>query len=101
MTTETKLKLLEVVGGLFGWGWILASLVGVYFLFVAITFGGSWVNCLIAFGTSATCKWLAGGFIDNQKRVAFETQMIRRGMTPEQAADAWLRAYVGSNKTDR
>jgi hypothetical protein len=90
MKTSTKLKVLKAVSGLFSWGWIIAALIGVYCLVAAIV-GGSWVNVFIAFGTSGISKWLARGFSKSQKRVGFEAEMIFRGMTPEQAADAVAR----------
>jgi hypothetical protein len=63
----------------------------VYCLVAAVGFGGSWVNVFIAFGTSGISKWLAWGFDKSQKRVAFEAEMIFRGMTTEHAADAVAR----------
>ena len=51
----------------------------------------AWVNVFIAFGTSGISKWLARGFGKSQKRVAFEAEMIFRGMTTEHAADAVAR----------
>lgn len=91
MKTGTKLKVLKALSSLFGWGWIIAALIGAYCLVVAIGSGGSWVNVFIAFGISGVSKWLARGFIYNRKRVAFEAEMNFRGMTPEQAADAAAR----------
>jgi hypothetical protein len=91
MKTSTKLKVLRAVSGLFSWGWIIAALIGVYCLVAAIGFGGSWVKVFIAFGISGISKWLARGSIYNKKRLAFETEMISRGMTPEQAANAAAR----------
>ena len=91
MKTSTKLKVLKAVSGLFSWGWIIAALIGVYCLVTAIGFKGSWVNVFIAFGISGISKWLARGFGKSQKRVAFEAEMIFRGMTPEHAADAVAR----------
>ena len=79
------------MSGLFSWGWIIAALIGVYCLVAAIGFGGSWVKVFIAFGICGISKWLAQGFIYNKKRVAFEAEMIFRGMTAEQAADAVAR----------
>jgi hypothetical protein len=91
VSTDRKLKVLKAVSGLFGWGWIIAALIGVYCLVVAVGSGGSWVNVFIAFGTSGISKWLARRFSDSKKRVAFEAEMIFRDRTPEQAAAAVAR----------
>jgi hypothetical protein len=40
MQLNYKLALLELIGGLFGWVWILASLAALYFLAMALFAGG-------------------------------------------------------------
>jgi hypothetical protein len=42
MQLKYKLALLELIGGLFGWVWILAALAALYFLAMALFAGGSW-----------------------------------------------------------
>jgi hypothetical protein len=51
MQTRSKLVLLELVGGLFGWTWIIASVASVYFLVAALAFNGRWSSLFWAFGT--------------------------------------------------
>lgn len=93
MTTKQKLVTLELVAGIFGWGWMIAGSATLYCVVMAIWFGGSWSNAGIAFAVGAVSKWLAKGFNDNKIRVAFEAEMISRGMTQEEAGKAWLEAY--------
>lgn len=97
MTTMQKLTLLELVSGILGWGWLIAGAATLYFVVAAIGFDGSWTNAGIAFGVGAVCKWLAKGVHDNKIRVAFEAEMISKGLTLEEARKAWFVAY-NSNK---
>lgn len=93
MTTKKKLVLLELISGILGWGWMIAGAVTLYFVVMAIGFSGSWANAGIAFATGVICKWLAKGFHDSKIRVAYEAEMISRGMTPDEAGKAWIAAY--------
>lgn len=93
MKTRTKLVLLELIGGLFGWLWILASITAVWFLVAAIAFHGQWARLGWAFGIAVIGKWLARGFMDNQARVAFEADLVAKGRSPEEAAKEWIRRY--------
>jgi hypothetical protein len=94
METRSKLALLEVVGGLFGWLWIVASVASIYFLVAALAFKGRWSSLFWAVGTAVIAKWLARGFNDNQKRFAYEESLVSRGLTQEEARGAWFKAYT-------
>jgi hypothetical protein len=72
MQTRTKLAILELIGGLLGWVWILASLAAVYFIVAVFAFDGTWSSFFWAAGTAVVAKWLAGGFMENQRRIAAE-----------------------------
>jgi hypothetical protein len=95
MQTLPKLMLLELVSGLFGWGWILASLASLYFLVAALAFNGRWSSFLWAVGFSIVAKWLARGFNDNKNRVGYEADLVSRGFSKPEAGGAWLQAYSG------
>lgn len=95
MQTKTKLIMLEFVAGLVGWGWIIAFLAALCFLVAAVAWGGTWTLFLWAVGISIVCKWLTRGFHDSKVRVAYEAELVARGLTPEQARKAWLTAYEG------
>lgn len=94
MQTRSKLALLELIGGLFGWIWIIASVASIYFLVAALAFNGRWSSLFWAFGTGVVAKWLARGFNDHQRRVAHEAELVSRGLSPKQARKAWLMAYT-------
>lgn len=98
MKTRTKLVFLELVAGIFGWMWLIAGAATVYFAITAIWFEGSWRFILVAIITSIICKWLAKGFHDNKRRVAYETELISRGITPKEAGESWVQAYAGKNQ---
>lgn len=86
MSTRTKLVILELISGLFGWGWLIAAGVALYFLVMAVGFDGSWLPFVIAVAVSGVCKWLARGLEDNKRRVAIEADMMDKGMSREEAA---------------
>jgi hypothetical protein len=95
MQTKVKLAWLELIAGLLGWIWILAAIALIYFLAVAIFGDSPWSYALWAFGIGAVAKWLARGFDDNKKRVAFEADLAARGVSPENAAKEWTARHMG------
>jgi len=99
MTTQGKLITLELIAGIFGWTWIIASIAALAFFIKAVGFGGKWSTFFWAGGVSIVAKWLARGFDDNKIRVAFEAKMIAQGLSPEEAARVWSERYLGQNRT--
>ena len=94
MELRKKLVLLELIGGIFGWLWILASLATLYFLVAAIFFDSPWSRALWAFGTGVVAKWLAKGFRDNQVRVAYVAEQMEKGLSHEEASREWSERYM-------
>ena len=74
METKSKLAILELIAGLLGWVWIGASIAALYFLAMAVLSDGTWSQFFWALGAGVIAKWLARGFEDNKKRVAYEAQ---------------------------
>ena len=74
MTNKSKLAVLELVAGIFGWGWLIAGGFAIYYLVMAIGFGGSWLSFVVALLISGVAKWLARGFEDNKRRIALEAE---------------------------
>jgi len=95
MTTKAKLVIFELVAGIFGWGWLVAVGFAVYYLVMAVGFGGGWTPFFVAVGASAISKWLARGFDDNKRRAAVEANLIAKGASHEETGRAWLEAYTG------
>ncbi len=94
MTTKTKLVILELVGGIFGWGWLLAAAAAIYFLVMAVGFEGSWTPFIVALVIGGLSKWLTRGILDHKTRVALEAEMVAKGLSPKEAGEAWLKAYT-------
>ena len=95
MQTKTKMVWLELLGGLFGWVWIIASLGTIYFLLVAIFAGSPWSRVGWAFGAGVVAKWLARGFNDHNVRMAFTADLVAKGYTAEAAGEEWYARYTG------
>jgi hypothetical protein len=100
MKTGTKLAWLAHTAGLPGWVWILASLAALYFLAAAVAFHGAWSRLWWALACAAVAKWLARGFIDNQRRVAFEADLISKGYSAEEAGKEWIKRYSRNQSLD-
>lgn len=98
MESKTKLVWLELVGGILGWVWILASLAGLYFLAMAIFSDSPWSRFFLAIGVGAIAKWLATGFRDNQLRVAFVAEQMGTGLSREEAGKLWFDRYTGNTQ---
>ena len=95
MSTRSKLVALELVAGVFGWGWLIAGGFAIYYLVMAIGFDGSWASFIVALLISGIAKWLARAFEDNKRRVAFEADLVAKGVSPQDAGVAWWQAYTG------
>jgi len=93
METKSKLFWLELIGGIIGWVWILAGIATLLLVLMALAAAWSWWNVLWAFLVGAVAKWLTRGFLDNQKRVAYEAHLISKGVSKEEAGKAWIDAY--------
>jgi hypothetical protein len=93
MSTRRQLVIFELLSGLFGWVWIGASLSVVGFVAMVFIADWSWWNVLYAFIVATLAKWLAKGFLDNQRRVLFEDHLIQQGMAPQDAARRWINEY--------
>ena len=94
MELRTKLVCLELLGGIFGWAWIVASVAALYFLVAAIFFDSAWSRFFWAFGIGVVGKWLAKGFRDNQLRVAFVAELMKKGLSREEASREWFERYM-------
>jgi len=94
MELRTKLICLELLGGIFGWVWIVASVAALYFLVAAIFFDSPWSRFFWAFGIGVVGKWLAKVFRDNQLRVAFVAELMEKGLSREEAGREWFERYM-------
>jgi hypothetical protein len=74
MKVKAKLALLELIGGIFGWAWLIAGAVAIVSLVGAIFFGWPWSRFFWAFGISFVGKTLLRGFNAHQARVHLEAR---------------------------
>lgn len=86
--------LFEILAGIFGWGWIAAWLYLFYSLILFIFYSGEGSIILYSFGLVILCKWLAKGFGDNAKRVMYEQDLVKQGLTQKEAGKKWLEEYL-------
>ncbi|MBT4795879.1 MAG: hypothetical protein HON83_05575 [Candidatus Marinimicrobia bacterium] len=100
MKTNSKLAILELVSGIFGWVWIIASLAALYFLAISVFSDGIWSNFFWAVGTSIVAKWLTRSIEDSKTRVALEAKLVEEGHSPEEAGQIWLQQYSKNGSVD-
>ncbi|EIM30592.1 hypothetical protein [Microvirga lotononidis] len=93
MNGKRSLVFFEMAAGLLGWVWIGMTIWFLWAIIAVFAFNGTWSHVLYALFGGMVAKWLARGFGDNAKRVRFEQQMILNGATPQEAAQAWIKAY--------
>jgi hypothetical protein len=98
MQPKTKMVWLELIGGLFAWIWIIASLGFAYFLVVSIFGSSPWSRVGWALGVGVIAKWLARGFNDHKVRVAFTADLEAEGHTAEAAGEEWYSQYTAQNR---
>ncbi len=94
MKTKTKLVILELSGGLFGWIWIGASIGAIYFLYGVLANDAPWSNLLWSIAIGFIAKLIAAAFDGNQRRLDYVDQLTERGYLPADAEFAW---YTASN----
>ena len=95
MKTSTKLILLELFGGLFGWVWIGAAIATIYFLYGALVNDAPWSNLLWSIAIGFISKSLAVAMGGNQRRLDYVEQLTTRGYLRADAATAWITASNG------
>lgn len=96
MLVKNKLILLELIASIFGWVWIIALLATLYFFVAAILFNSPWSRFFLLLVITIVAKWLTKGFLDNQKRIAFEEDLIAKGYSRDDAYKEWCEKYMGN-----
>jgi membrane protein implicated in regulation of membrane protease activity len=69
VTPIKQAAIFELLGGVFGFIWIGASIAAIVLIVMALFFDGSWWHVLYAFGIGVVGKWLLRGFEANKRRV--------------------------------
>jgi hypothetical protein len=95
---QSKLKTLELLGGISGWIW-LASVPCTLWFFFAAAFGDSpWSRFFWALGIGFVGKSLLRGFEAHKNRVALEATLITQGVAADQAREVGFVAMNGSRE---
>ena len=96
--TTVKLIILELLAKFFGWMWIGASMVSVYFLYGALASAAPWSDLLWSIGAGLIAKYLAVVSNRNKQRVDYVDQLMARSYTQADANEAWkIMVNGGSN----
>ena len=96
--TTVKLVILELFASLFGWMWIGAAMVSVYFLYGALASAAPWSILLGSIGAGLIAKYLAVVSNRNKQRVDYVDQLMARIYTQAEANEAWkIMINGGSN----
>ena len=92
---KTKLIILELLGGLFGWIWIAVSIAAIYFLYQALANDGPWAIVLWSIVAGFVAMTIAVVFNNNQRRLDYVDQLMERGYPRSEAGAAWRTAANG------
>lgn len=95
MKISTARIILELLGGLFGWVWIGASIASLYFLYGALANDAPWSPLIWSVGTGIIAKQVAVVLNGNHQRLDYVDQLIQRGYTNLDALAAWRTANSG------
>lgn len=83
----------ELLGGLFGWGWIIFAAAAAFFFIKALFFDGRWSSFFWCLAASAVGKWILRGTMDHRIRVHFEEELKNRGFDKEKVGIIWSTVY--------
>jgi hypothetical protein len=97
MKRRHGLLLLDIAGSVFGWTWIVAWLVTVYFLYAAIAAGGPRLYVLWAALLAWGARMIADVLRDSRQRLNYVDQLVRHGYSRREAEAAWQMAREGGH----
>jgi len=85
-----------LLGATFGWIWILSIPVSIWTFGTAIFSGEPWSRFFWSISIGFVAKNMLRGFDANRKRIAFEAQLVARGVLQEHARElAFIRMNGG------
>ena len=93
MKTATKLRILELLIGIFGL--ICAAIASVYFLYGVFTNVAPWFYVLSSFGAGLIAMLIVVVLNGRKHRVDYVDQLIERGYSKGKAEEAWRLADSG------
>ena len=94
-TMKIKLRILELLIGIFGLICAGAAIASVYFLYGVFAEVAPWSYVLWAFGTGLIAMLIVAALHGSRQRVDYVDQLIERGYSKGEAAEAWRTADSG------
>jgi hypothetical protein len=92
---KTALVVLGLLGELFAWSWVAASIVTLWSLYQAIANDGSWLHMLWSATAASTAMAIAFVLSGNKRRLDYVYQLQQRGYPKSEADLAWRSANDG------
>jgi len=95
MKTTTKLVILGLLGGIFSWLWVVASVAAIYFLYEVLAHDAPWSFLLWSVVAGLVAKQSATSIYDAKRRLDYVDQLMDRGYVQVDAEAAWHTAENG------
>ena len=95
MKTATKLVNLGLLGGIFWWLSIVASIAAIYFLYEILAHDGPWVFLPLSVVAGLVAKQTAASIYDAKRRLDYVEPLMERGYARVDAEAAWRIAKNG------
>ena len=95
MKIKVKLLFLDLLGDIFGLICVGAAIASVYFLYGATANGAPWSYVLWSFGVGLFAMLIVASLNGCKQRVDYVDQLIERGYSKGEAAEAWHTADSG------
>ena len=95
MKTVTKLRILELLIGIFGLICAGAAIASIYFLYGVFAKVAPWPYVLWSFGAGVIAMLIVAALNGCKHRVDYVDQLIERGYSKGEAAEAWRTADSG------
>lgn len=80
----------ELLGGTFGWTWMVLGGASLVLFFKALLFGGRWSAFFVCLLASAACKWFKRYSMMAKERAMFKGELVEKRLTKEQARRIWI-----------
>ncbi len=92
---KIKLRILDLLIGIFGLFCASAAIATIYFLYGALVNDAPWSYVLWSFGAGVIAMLIVAALNGSKQRVDYVDQLIERGYSKGEAAEAWRTASSG------
>ncbi|MFQ5892855.1 MAG: hypothetical protein ACE5H5_00935 [Nitrospinota bacterium] len=80
----------QLIGGAFGWTWMILAGASLVLFFKALFFGGAWSDFFVCLLASVACEWLTRYSMTTRVAAMFERELVEKGLTKEEARRVWI-----------